>query len=151
MKRTRNNGSFFSVMMNRIAIALLLCLACFSARASDTLLSCEVMPVSGDTVLLLPQEEYAQKHRIGKGRLRTLLKENRKTIAAVLAFPIPFGFFGGHRIYLGTKPYVPFVYIGTLGGCALVLPFIDFFTILLCDEETFKTFENNPRVFMWAK
>src|SRR6185503_9682570 len=43
------------------------------------------------------------------------VRENKRAIAAVLAFPFPFGILGLHRIYLGTKPYMPFVYLGTLG------------------------------------
>jgi hypothetical protein len=57
---------------------------------------------------------------------------------------------GLHRIYLGTKPYIPFVYMGTIGGCFLVLPVLDFIAILSADEKTFSRFENNPRVFMWS-
>ena len=38
-------------------------------------------------------------------------RENKKVIAAILAFPFPFGMLGLHRIYLGTKPYMPFAYI----------------------------------------
>jgi hypothetical protein len=76
--------------------------------------------------------------------------DNKRSIAAVLAFPL-FGIVGLHRIYLGTKPYVPVVYIATLGGCAGILPLIDFCVILLSDKETFESYQNNPRVFMWAK
>ena len=76
--------------------------------------------------------------------------ENKKLISAILAFPFPFGILGLHRIYLGTKPYMPFVYVGTLGGCFGILPLIDFITILIADDEAFKGFENNPKVFMWS-
>lgn len=77
-------------------------------------------------------------------------RENKKVIAAILAFPFPFGILGLHRIYLGTKPYMPFAYIGTLGGCFGILPLIDFISILTADDEKFKRFENNPKVFMWS-
>ena len=76
--------------------------------------------------------------------------KRKKITAAVLAFPLPFGLLGLHRIYLGTKPYVPFVYIGTIGGCLFILPLIDFITILSAKEEDFKRFEKNPGVFMWS-
>jgi len=75
--------------------------------------------------------------------------ENKKLIAAVLSFPFPFGFLGLHRIYLGTKPYMPFVYAGTVGGCFGILPLIDFITILTTKKEKIKHFENNRKVFMW--
>jgi len=77
-------------------------------------------------------------------------RENKKVIAAILAFPFPFGILGLHRIYLGTKPYMPFAYIGTLGGCFGILPLLDFISILTADDEKFKRFENNPKVFMWS-
>jgi TM2 domain-containing membrane protein YozV len=82
--------------------------------------------------------------------LNTSKYKIKKRIAAILAFPFPFGLLGLHRVFLGTKPYIPFVYIGTLGGCFLILPVIDFIAILSSDKETFKGFENNPKVFMWA-
>ena len=79
-----------------------------------------------------------------------VIHENRKLISAILAFPFPFGILGLHRIYLGTKPYMPFVYVGTLGGCFGILPLIDFICILIADDETLKSFANNPKVFMWS-
>ena len=77
--------------------------------------------------------------------------KHKRLIAAILSFPLPFGIFGGHRIYFGTKPYIPFVYIATLGGCLGILPLIDFIAILISDDETFDRFKNNPGVFMWSK
>jgi len=106
--------------------------------------------VSVPDTIVLPQAEGIEKKGMEK-KIRKRIKENKKVIAAVLAFPLPFGFFGAHRIYLGTKPYMPFVYIGTLGGCALVLPFIDFFAIVFSNEESLKRYENNSKFFMWAK
>ncbi|MBI4930942.1 MAG: TM2 domain-containing protein [Bacteroidetes bacterium] len=76
--------------------------------------------------------------------------KTKKLIAAVLAFPFPFGMLGLHRIYLGTKPYMPFAYIGTLGGCLGILPLIDFITILAADEEMLGRYRNNPKVIMWS-
>lgn len=75
------------------------------------------------------------------------IENNKKTTAAVLAFPFPFGFFGAHRIYLGTKPSVPVTYLATIGGCAGILPLIDFIVIL--SGKDLKKFENNEKVFMW--
>ncbi len=68
-------------------------------------------------------------------------------MAALLALPLPFGILALHRIYLGTKPYVPVVYIGTLGGVFGILPFIDF-CVLLFDNDI-ERFTNNSKVFMW--
>jgi TM2 domain-containing membrane protein YozV len=77
-------------------------------------------------------------------------KENKKLIAAVLAFPVPFGFLGLHRIYLGTEPWVPVVYLVTAGG-GFILPLLDFIAIICADKDTLKSYENNAKLFMWVK
>lgn len=74
---------------------------------------------------------------------------NRKLTAALLAFPFPFGIVGLHRIYLGTKPYVPVVYIATLGGVFGILPLIDFFAIIF--DKDFEGYNENGKVLMWVK
>jgi TM2 domain-containing membrane protein YozV len=76
-------------------------------------------------------------------------RKNKKITAAVLAFPFPFGIVGLHRIYLGCSPYVPVVYIATVGGAFGILPFIDFCAIVL--EKDIDRFANNQSVFMWVK
>jgi TM2 domain-containing membrane protein YozV len=76
------------------------------------------------------------------------LKRRKKIIATLLAFPLPCGIIGLHRVYLGTKPYVPLVYIATFGGAAGIIPFIDFIVLLL--EKDISKYENNPNVIMWA-
>ncbi|MBK9283485.1 MAG: NINE protein [Sphingobacteriaceae bacterium] len=75
-------------------------------------------------------------------------KKNKKVIATILAFPLPFGIVGLHRIYLGTAPYVPVVYVASLGGVLGILPFIDF-CVLLLDKEIDR-YQNNKQVFMWV-
>lgn len=77
------------------------------------------------------------------------VKENRKLVAALLAIP-PFGMVGLHRIYLHSKPYVPLVYLVTLGGFG-ILPLIDCAVILIADDRQMKEYENNPKIFMWLK
>jgi len=74
---------------------------------------------------------------------------NKKITAAVLAFPFPFGIVGLHRIYLGTKPYVPVAYIASLGGGFGILPLIDFFVISFSKDIT--PLRDNGKVFMWVK
>ena len=74
---------------------------------------------------------------------------NKRITAAVLAFPFPFGIVGLHRIYLGTKPYVPVAYIASLGGVFGILPLIDFIAIT-CDKN-FDHYRDNGKVFMWVK
>lgn len=79
---------------------------------------------------------------------KTKQKKNKKLVAAALAFPFPFGIVGLHRIYLGTAPYIPVVYIGTLGGGLGILPFIDFCVLVL--DKDFERYNNNSKVFMWV-
>jgi TM2 domain-containing membrane protein YozV len=74
-------------------------------------------------------------------------KKNKK-IAAALAFPVT-GVTGIHRVYLGTAAYVPVVYVGTLGGCLGILPFIDFVAILI--EKDITKFQGNRKIFMWVE
>lgn len=76
-------------------------------------------------------------------------KLNKRITAAVLAFPFPFGIVGLHRIYLGTKPHVPVVYIATLGGVFGILPLIDFLAITF--DKNFDHYRDNGKVFMWIK
>jgi TM2 domain-containing membrane protein YozV len=76
-------------------------------------------------------------------------KDNRRITAALLAFPFPFGIVGLHRIFLGTKPYVPVAYIASLGGIFGLMPLIDFFVI--CFDKDFEQYLNNGKVLMWVK
>jgi TM2 domain-containing membrane protein YozV len=73
---------------------------------------------------------------------------NKRITAAVLAFPFPFGIVGLHRIYLGTKPHVPVVYIASFGGIFGLLPFIDFCAITF--GKNFDQYRDNGNVFMWV-
>lgn len=74
---------------------------------------------------------------------------NKRITAAVLAFPFPFGMVGLHRIYLGTKPYVPVAYIASLGGVFGILPFIDFCAIAF--DKDFEYYKDNGKVLMWVR
>jgi len=74
-------------------------------------------------------------------------RQNKQVVAAILAFPIPFGIVGLHRIYLGTAPYVPVAYIATLGGLFGILPFVDFCVLLL--DSDIEKYKSNQKVFMW--
>ncbi|MGZ3884059.1 MAG: NINE protein [Bacteroidia bacterium] len=76
-------------------------------------------------------------------------RHNKRVTAALLAFPFPFGIVGLHRIYLGTKPYVPVAYIASLGGVFGVLPFIDFWVLLL--DKDIEQFSSNGKVLMWVR
>ena len=80
---------------------------------------------------------------------RAKQKQNKKITAALLAVPFPFGIVGLHRIYLGTAPYVPVVYIASLGGVFGLLPLVDF-CVLLANINNDR-YVNDTRVFMWVE
>ena len=147
--------------MNRsllFLIILLLSLCGLSSRASvitisnpDSIYACDTINMPDILAVLFSPGNQEFPILAAPDSVKHSNYKLKKRIAAVLAFPFPFGLLGLHRVFLGTKPYIPFVYIGTLGGCFLILPIIDFVAILSANEETFKAFENNPRVFMWTR
>jgi TM2 domain-containing membrane protein YozV len=75
--------------------------------------------------------------------------KKKKFISALLAMPFPLGFVGAHRVMLGSGPWVPVVYVATLGGCFGLLPLIDFCFIIFSKDIT--PYENNNHIFMWIK
>ncbi len=110
--------------------------------------------IGKDTIELNETEFQTNRYpKLSEARILKFIErkkiKNRKLVAAILAFPFPFGIVGLHRIYLGTKPYVPVAYIGTFGGVFGILPLIDFFVILF--DKHFEHFENNGKVLMWVK
>ncbi|MBX3163757.1 MAG: TM2 domain-containing protein [Bacteroidetes bacterium] len=109
-----------------------------------------VQTENGFDSIVVTQKEAKQP----KFLLRLIEKQQAKDstkskhlTAAALAFPFPFGIVGLHRIYLGCAPYVPIVYIATLGGMFGVLPFIDFCVLLV--KKKIDKYMNNKKVFMW--
>lgn len=71
-------------------------------------------------------------------------KPNR-LLAAGLAITV--GPFGGHRLYLGTRPKVPLLYGLTFGGFG-VLVLVDLGHILFTKDLT--AYVESDRVLMWA-
>lgn len=109
-----------------------------------------------DSVIIVQNEACAEFLIVETNKpnpVFTLFKKkqrlNKKITAATLAFPFPFGIVGLHRIYLGTKPYVPVAYIGTVGGVFGILPLIDFCKITF--DKDLQQYQNNGKVFMWIK
>lgn len=113
-------------------------------------------------VTIEPDKDTLTAHDTLKDSVRNVVIENdyaapeesfqkKKLITSILAFPVPFGFIGLHRIYLGTEPWVPVIYLCTGGGGAGLLPLIDFIFLVTADEEEFKKYENNPNLFMWME
>lgn len=75
-------------------------------------------------------------------------KKKKQILAALLAFPLPFGIVGLHRIYLGCAPYVPVAYIASLGGMFGVLPFIDFWVLII--KKDIDNYSGSKKIFMWV-
>ncbi|HEU4716414.1 MAG TPA: TM2 domain-containing protein [Bacteroidia bacterium] len=129
-----------------LLVALLFCSAVFANEKQPVRVPCIILH---DTLVI-------DTSAIGVSRDTMQVKAtakraaNDRFIAAVLAFPVPFGILGLHRIYLGTAPYVPVVYIVTAGGFGL-LPLLDFIAIVSASDEEFESFHGNPNVFMWVK
>lgn len=101
---------------------------------------------TGDT-LFITSDGLLVSDSLKKGDKKEMNK--KKLISAFFAFPFPLGFMGAHRVMLGTKPWVPVVYVATFGGCFGVLPLIDFFVITFTKD--IEQYENNPNIFMWLK
>ena len=80
--------------------------------------------------------QRAREHRLGN---------HNKAVAATL--DVTMGFFGVHRLYLGTRPGVPIIYACTLGGGGFLV-FTDFLAIVATDD--LEKYANNERIFMWS-
>lgn len=103
---------------------------------------------------LVSQEQLAladnlQLHKDSKLALKyaAAFHENKRLTAAMLTFAL--GMLGVHRLYLGTKPWIPAVYLLTFGGGFLILPLIDLGVILFSKD--ISQYEHNDRVLMWVK
>lgn len=85
--------------------------------------------------------------KIPADSIRILRRHKLK--AALLAFPL-IGITGAHRVFMGTEPYMPVIYLATVGGFG-ILPLIDFVVILATPARKLKQFEPSEKVFFWAQ
>ena len=129
----------------------------FSLKAQD------VYPVDTVQIIIVDSaqnisagvtKEWPEYLKIGKHHIKNpvyLIAEDvaGKNKATAIVLTLLTGPLGGHRLYLGTKPIVPIVYTLTLGGGVGILPFIDL--IVICFSKDISRFENNDKIFMWAK
>lgn len=113
-----------------------------SAHAKPVTIPFASQTLRTDSVLLVKADFPGDTSR--------LRGENKKLIAALLAFPVPFGVLGLHRIYLGTAPWVPVAYVVTLGGFGM-LSLVDFVYIVFCSDEELEAISHNPKLFFWVK
>lgn len=122
---------------------------CFIASAKD--ITATIYLIDSSNVIVSTEQIVVNDNK--PNPILKLFKKkqrlNKRITAAVLAFPFPFGIVGLHRIYLGTKPHVPVVYIGSLGGIFGLLPLIDF--IAITTTKDFEHYRDNGDVFMWIK
>ena len=137
-------------MLKRIVIGILFLFCAFLRSEAHT----NVPEIPGDTISAQDTTQADSLHTKVTEKKSITPDESfrkKKLITSILAFPVPFGIVGMHRIYLGSEPWVPIVYLVTAGGGIGLLPLIDFFYIISADEEEFKKYENNPRVFMFVE
>jgi len=119
----------------------------FSGKANSNFTFTDSLTITDSTVVLKNAEQLILIKQAPEIAKDSLLR--KKLIASFFAFPFPFGFMGAHRIMLGTKPWVPVVYVATFGGCFGLLPLIDFCVIIFSKD--IEQYENNPNIFMWVK
>lgn len=140
-------------MRNKLFFLYILVLLALSkplaAVVTDTnVVSCGLIPEPvADTIYMRAEQSEIDSLPEKKNGLKE--NKRKKLVAAITAFPFPFGFVGAHRVMLGTSPWVPVVYTATFGGCFGLIPLIDFFVIAFSKD--ISAYENNPHIFMWVK
>lgn len=142
-KEDVKTSSFLNMQTIRLSICsiLFICL-------TNTSFAKEVL-VLNKAFILIMEPVYSIDRNISIDTLPQNTFNKNKFISAITAFPFPLGFMGAHRIMLGTKPWIPVVYVATLGGCFGLLPLIDFCVIVFSKD--IERYENNPHIFMWVK
>jgi hypothetical protein len=72
----------------------------------------------------------------------------RRTKGGAILMAVLTGPLGGHRLYLGTAPYVPIFYALTLGGGFGLLPLVDIIVIVFTKD--LSSYENKSQIIMWG-
>jgi hypothetical protein len=138
-------------------LVILILLLVKQTKANEAIPSDTMWIVMADSLQCASIEEikeWPQYIKIGKHHLKNpiyVVAEDvvGKDKATTVILTLLTGPLGGHRLYLGTKPVIPIVYVCTLGGGIGVLPFIDL--MVICFSKDISRFENNDKIFMWAK
>lgn len=94
-----------------------------------------------------PQHHLKLKPTKKTNNLKPNFKEDKKWLALIIT--VLAGMLGGHRLYLGTKTWIPALYLFTFGGGFLLLPIIDFFVLLFAKD--IQPYLDNPNFFMWIR
>ena len=147
----------------KVKFYLLLILFCFSIfdfsarnqqnypnelKNEKLFLVCTNLEFNGSDTILLKSLNYSVLN-FDSLKTESKIVRRKRLISALLAFPLPFGIIGLHRVYLGSEPYIPIAYVGTLGGAFGILPLIDF--IVICRNKDISKFINNKKLMMWVK
>jgi TM2 domain len=123
----------------------------FSNLENDSAFDCIQVDVCSDANQDLVVLKVDRLDRLANSKLsekyKSAFQENRRLTAAMLTFAL--GMLGVHRLYLGTKPWIPAVYLLTLGGGFLILPLIDLGVILFSKD--ISQYEHNDKFLMWVK
>src|SRR5688572_29212612 len=96
-------------------LRLIFFLIIFSLTNLRSFAFAEKIELSNKSIQAFSEDVFIQNVEISPKKFPKLFSKKNKTVAAVLAFPI-LACTGLHRVYLGTKAWVPVVYIATLGG-----------------------------------
>jgi hypothetical protein len=143
--------------LKQIFTLLLFSIAYFTNAQNVKVLESITIEVSGlskqqlnnkDSIIQLDSTLIIKKKELTKDDTLVARRPKKKWIAALLAFPLPFGVVGLHRIYLGTKPHIPLVYVATIGGVFGLLPLADFIAILNSSPEELQSYQTG-KVFLW--
>lgn len=132
----------------KYSLSILFCFLLKSSFSIETEMVCLEISNSQNVICLKSFEQVDRPNPVFK-LFQKKQRNNKRITAAILAFPFPFGMVGLHRIYLGTKPYVPVAYIGSLGGVFGILPLTDFCAIVF--DNDFDFYKNNGKVIMWIR
>ncbi len=82
------------------------------------------------------------------GNAAQFRSSDRSFVAAIL-LNFFLGWFGIHRLYLGTATMTWIGYILTCGGIFGLVPFVDFI-VLIVHSDDISPYEDNSAFFMWA-
>ena len=97
---------------------------------------------------LNPGTPISQKLKSVLQKAEEKLKHHPKAEKLVLTgLVVTLGAFGVHRLYLGTKEHIPYVYTLTLGGGFYIVPLVDL--VLILSAKDLDKYKNNPHFIMW--
>jgi len=133
----------------QIKLIILLFYLSFFGSISSIASENELINTDGGKTRIFQKKKYKHHHKSNFlfKKKHFLQNTKHKTKGKAILMALLTGPIGGHRIYLGTTPFVPIVYALTLGGGMGLLPAVDIIFILFSPNLT--PYENNPNIIMW--